>query len=608
MSAHGGAEIEGAPEMTDLDSPYKLAAEGWHIFPVGRDKKPLIDQWDKKAAVTRQGIEEFTKRFPGCNRAGFFPGQLIIDIDPRHGGNLEALEAKYGKLPRTRTHRTGGGGLHLIYRQREDYDIRNTVSLGGLPGIDRRGNGGYIVLPGSIHESGGIYEVIDDSPIAEAPLCLLQDTRDNGHKAEPIPGDIPHGQRNATLTSLAGTMQARGLPSGVLEASLLEVNRLQCKPPLPDEEVMAICKSITRYPLGTPSNGNNNQLYIRRPFAQSEPEPGQIADKTGTNSGQKSDTENHQKLAASFDEVLREAGRMSKRDIAGTIGVQITNDSFRKLVQRRVKDGQARYYRGSSEILEWVNRDYKILTLADYRKQTNLNITLPLGLNDLVKVPPGSVIGAAGFTSAGKSALLLDICNLNVGTQNLPVYYWFNEMSTERMLLRLEDYPKLAAELGKQFKAVKQADFEFYDVLEPDAINLIDYLDLDGDGDQAVFMIGAVIKKLQRALGKGVVIYALQKKDKADFGYGGTFSAKLSNLYLSMDTVSQGEKSMIGRCKIIKAKDWEDINPVGFYCSYYTGGKHGKLLSDNLWRRDGVNGETYTFNKPQSKLPEEPNF
>jgi hypothetical protein len=226
--------------------------------------------------------------------------------------------------------------------------------------------------------------------------------------------------------------------------------------------------------------------------------------------------------------------------------------------------------------------------MADYRAQANLKITLPLDLNKHVNVPAGSVIGVAGYTSAGKTAFLLEIAELNVISQDLPVYHWFNEMSSDRMLLRLEDYPLLVTELGRKFKAVKQTNFEFYDVIEPDAINIIDYLDLDGgEGENnQVFMIGAVIKKLQRRLGKGIVIFALQKKEASDMGYGGVYSAKLSNLYLSLDTIKQEDTRMMGRCKIVKSKDWGEMNPVGLCCNYYTGGKHGKIMSDNVWRRD----------------------
>jgi hypothetical protein len=342
-------------------------------------------------------------------------------------------------------------------------------------------------------------------------------------------------------------------------------------------------------------NSNNSYLYNGIPDTHNNSETFQNRDKTVTDSFQKkanSFTQNggekKQNYSARFDEVLKETGKMSRRDISVTISLQHTSDTFRQIVSRRLRDGVIRPYRGSAEVLEWVNKDYKFLTMADYRAQANLKITLPLDLNKHVNVPAGSVIGVAGYTSAGKTAFLLEIAELNVISQDLPVYHWFNEMSSDRMLLRLEDYPLLVTELGRKFKAVKQTDFEFYDVIEPDAINIIDYLDLDGgEGENnQVFMIGAVIKKLQRRLGKGIVIFALQKKEASDMGYGGVYSAKLSNLYLSLDTVKQEDTRMMGRCKIVKAKDWGEVNPVGLSCNYYTGGKHGKIMSDNVWRRE----------------------
>ncbi|MFC2003109.1 AAA family ATPase, partial [Chloroflexota bacterium] len=58
---------------------------------------------------------------------------------------------------------------------------------------------------------------------------------------------IQEGQRNLTLTSLGGTMQHRGMPLEAIKAALLEVNNLQCQPPLEEKEVLAIVKSVTRY-------------------------------------------------------------------------------------------------------------------------------------------------------------------------------------------------------------------------------------------------------------------------------------------------------------------------------------------------------------------------
>jgi len=194
-----------------------------------------------------------------------------------------------------------------------------------------------------------------------------------------------------------------------------------------------------------------------------------------------------------------------------------------------------------------------------------------------------SVVGIAGVTSSGKTSFLLETAELNVLTQSLPVYYWYNEMSEAKMIYRCEDFPALiqAWKAGKFFP-VMQSNFEFADVLQPDAINLVDYLDRDDD----VFLIGGDIKKLYAPLNNGVVIFALQKKAHLDLGYGGNMSVKLSNLYIALDIKYQSGQSMHCSAKIVKCKDWKriDTNPNSLCCEYHTGGKHGKLFLDGEWK------------------------
>ena len=58
---------------------------------------------------------------------------------------------------------------------------------------------------------------------------------------------IREGQRNVLLTSLAGSLRRRGVSPEALEAALLAINRVQCDPPLPENEVKTIAKSVGRY-------------------------------------------------------------------------------------------------------------------------------------------------------------------------------------------------------------------------------------------------------------------------------------------------------------------------------------------------------------------------
>ncbi len=81
-------------------------------------------------------------------------GIWALDIDPRNGGRdtLEVLEKQHGKLPETAMALTGGGGQHHLFR------LGGRKLPGKLgPGIDIKGDGGYIVVEPSMHVSGIAY-------------------------------------------------------------------------------------------------------------------------------------------------------------------------------------------------------------------------------------------------------------------------------------------------------------------------------------------------------------------------------------------------------------------------------------------------------------------
>ncbi len=64
-----------------------------------------------------------------------------------------------------------------------------------------------------------------------------------GSGAEPIAS----GKRNATLTSLGGTLRKRGLSQLAIEAALRATNAERCNPPLDDNEIKTIAWSVSRY-------------------------------------------------------------------------------------------------------------------------------------------------------------------------------------------------------------------------------------------------------------------------------------------------------------------------------------------------------------------------
>lgn len=334
------------------------------------------------------------------------------------------------------------------------------------------------------------------------------------------------------------------------------------------------------------NSGISNPNRINNIFSTNMPPPdvrkanlGQVAGQDGTNSRR-----NWGDLSRAFDELMSvDIGDwVDKRDIAGQLGTTHTDDAFRKLIYNRKKDTKIRQNKRNPYLIQWINKSYKVVDLSDNSQETYLPVKLPLDIHELVKVPQGSVNMIAGFTSAGKTAYQLEIADLNVFVQDKVTYYWFNEMSIPKLKTRLEDFPNLykAWEQGK-FKPVRQEDFEFADTVEPDAINIYDYIDRDED----MWLIGQDIKQIQVRLATGVAFIAIQKKAAETFGYGGLPTAKLSNLYVTLDCNKEQGDYFSGKAKIVKAKDWVNHNPVYMSCDYKTTGKHGKLERQGIWGR-----------------------
>jgi Bifunctional DNA primase/polymerase, N-terminal len=148
-----------------LEAALGYAARGWPVFPCeAGGKKPLTPNGFKDATTDPRIVTAWWNRFPDANiaaptgeRSGFFV--LDIDRDSWGFGTLDALEGQFGVLPRTRTVRTGRGGLHLYFKYPDDGTvIPNSAGRLGL-GIDVRGEGGYVLVPPS--ETEGAYEYLD---------------------------------------------------------------------------------------------------------------------------------------------------------------------------------------------------------------------------------------------------------------------------------------------------------------------------------------------------------------------------------------------------------------------------------------------------------------
>src|SRR5262249_61762367 len=98
--------------------------------------------------------------------------RTVLDVDLATGGreSLARLEAQYGPLPVTAKVLTGGGGEHYHFARVPG--LRN--SAGKIaPGLDIRGEGGYVLLPPSTHISGGGDCGDPEHPLLETPPPVM---------------------------------------------------------------------------------------------------------------------------------------------------------------------------------------------------------------------------------------------------------------------------------------------------------------------------------------------------------------------------------------------------------------------------------------------------
>jgi hypothetical protein len=266
---------------------YEMTPDGdcacprWHPNrdPAGRctraGKHPRTPHGLKDATSDPAVVKAWWAEWPhangaiNCGRSGL----LVVDVDPRNGGDVTFvdLERRHGPLPDTPRQLTGGGGVHHVLR-RPDWHHVPSVDAGLGCGIDLKCDGGYIIVAPSNHESGGRYhwEIgygLDDLPIAAPPewvLRALAQHRDGGAgrlRADATPLELRQGERNRRLFQLACALRRYGVDVDALRACLLAINAAHCQPPLPPDELVTIAASAARY---APTSGTTRPGESRR--------------------------------------------------------------------------------------------------------------------------------------------------------------------------------------------------------------------------------------------------------------------------------------------------------------------------------------------------------
>ena len=154
------------------------AAQGWPVFPCKpMNNAPWTPHGHLDATTDPAQITAWWRKSPNAMIGGA-TGHVadVVDLDRKPGGDdgvmeWEQLEQKHGK-GNTHTVETPSTGQHKYFQHQAG--IRNIPLDGLAPGIEVKGEGGYVILPPSVMSNGKGYTVINASAPAPMPAWLLQ--------------------------------------------------------------------------------------------------------------------------------------------------------------------------------------------------------------------------------------------------------------------------------------------------------------------------------------------------------------------------------------------------------------------------------------------------
>lgn len=146
-----------------------LAKAGWLVFPARPDKSPYITGWQTNATKDPAVITKWWTSRPDAMPAiptGKVTGLAVLDVDVKNGKDGEAALRTPGynlEVLSSLRVSTPSGGQHIYFKWHEG--LRCSIDK-IAPGVDVRAEGGFVIAPGAVNETGSYTALENTSPLA----------------------------------------------------------------------------------------------------------------------------------------------------------------------------------------------------------------------------------------------------------------------------------------------------------------------------------------------------------------------------------------------------------------------------------------------------------
>lgn len=269
------------------DHALDLARRGFKVFPLRAGMKlPRTPDWQLQATSDEAQVMEMWSGVDGepqnFNIGISTRGYLVVDADVKDGREGIAICELLGLELDTFVVQSPSGGRHYYYST--DTPIGNSAQKIG-DGVDVRGDGGFVVGPGSILDPvyaenrgvSGRYTILADNQIKDAPTFLKSSAGKRRERAEVFPNtglddpsDIAAGRvwleshppaiegeaGDLHTFKTAASLRQRGLSPNVIFGLMWDHWNERCEPPWEMEDLQAKIASAFKSASGSPGESS----------------------------------------------------------------------------------------------------------------------------------------------------------------------------------------------------------------------------------------------------------------------------------------------------------------------------------------------------------------
>ncbi|MGA2463325.1 MAG: bifunctional DNA primase/polymerase [Thermodesulfobacteriota bacterium] len=511
-----------------------ILQEALKYLEMGISVIPMTTYLDEREKVKKKPIiqwAEFQTRLPSTDEIrewftqnpkaliGGVCGKIsnLSAVDCDNSGAVDLYASLIVKEPtkKTPTSRTPRGGNHFLYNASEN--CPGPVST--PDGLDFRGEKSIIILPPSQNCRGERYEFLPGLSLHEVerpslPQSIIDFVRSNSFSKRP--GEGFNGQM---------------FLDGNRDNSLFHIALCLVKGGMPENEIYQVLLNLIISWGETP-----DPKWIRTKIESA------IKRKTGKDRNLKQEVR---------DAISITMGTFRVAEIYRLVANAVPEDRayIRVVLSRLVEEGIVERVGKEDGLFRRIENDEQRI---DIRQNSGgeIRLAMPFGLEDKVKILPKNIIIIGGTPDGGKTAFLLNVAIMNRDSHN--IFYFTSEMGKEDLQVRVDLMGISREEWYSKITTIERSS-NFSDVIRPEGLNIIDFLELSGDD---YLKVGEHIRRIWEKLTTGVCFIAIQKRYGCDLPQGGIGAIEKARFALSFDR---------GVVKIVKAKNWRDgrSNPNG---------------------------------------------